>query len=1445
MKRSYPFNNSGPSGSPSAGKKPGAGGAAGSALGAGAGSPGGMGAGPAPNAYANYGYAGNAGLTHDQQQAQWHQQWQQYYAQQAATASAPAAPQPQASHYGQQHVYQQPVQPPAPVYQQAPAQPYQHQHQQPQQAYYAQPAPQYNAPPQPAPTHYAPHGYSGGPPPPPIAAPHVGPAAPISMGQSGMRLGSTTTHGSVPPMGPTQQHGGAGYNHARQQLPAPPGAYTPMGSGSGFAAPMAGPQPGGQHQNHQQSGQRNAKRPRFDGPTGGAPNGGGGAGAGVFPPPHSSLPAPPTGPSGVVRPQMGQGMRNAGNKGGQYSSPGSARGGNSMGPGTPSGPRGGAGNFASPSPRGPAGPSGRDFGSGRVPSGPRGQSAAGPGHYRTASVAGSDDSRYGREGRDRDRFGGGGGRASDRDRDYGGGRDRAGGRGGPGFQQRPPSGPSAGSGISAGGRGPIAGSSYGPSSSMHGGRGARQRSPLQQRNAGKDFRGSGKAGAAGGSSGRDGGGGGRNPQGSQSSAFANRSVGGPPSGPSALVGAASLPAKVLASASGSSYPIPTGPKTKADANRKGTTDMRAVGLVVSGVISWEWTLDDGAVLLGENGVKEDHSDDEESEHEQDGDDRDRSGHDGHDEDAVADDGGAEEAAVEQSVASVAQAKQGVADAGGEASAAEVGLSSQVNGDSAAPDAEKDAAGVEQVDQGPAAAEVEGTKGANEGKIKVDGERAVSGLSSNEGTKPELSQEAHSAIVDKASASSKGKQVARRPATTSQPDSCRLRICFGIPTPPSSPEVAPAKAKAEALSTLKAEGPCQGKEARAGDVDMVQEESKADSAMEVTAPSTEDAAAATEHNDTKGDEAAAAAARANGASAQSRSADDAESDMKNDELRPETDEHDSDTWTPFSKTAPQPAANRVTLVYGNGQQRIHIDADVIQSMRVYRDERRVEIDVDTSSAALAGSLEGQKEQEGASGSKMQDWMVCKGILLDARSDDQHNYAVVSVDKLRSAHEPPSAAFEMDLTKAEAGGEDDSKVVEPESSGAARSSAPPAKDADNLALSAFPPLFRLRTTDDDLVSSTTFVVQLDPKYPVRQTEWLRTGDVEEFLSSFEAPLSHAAERVFVPNPWRSKIFVMDPDPEPTIDDILQIWGAKSYAGNGRERRRFLREFFELSAEDGPAKEEDGREGEMSASSAGAPVANSPWALGQILGRLGVGKNERYIAPTTTAAKIRSGSSMGPNPLTIAASGEMFGSGHAQSVAGLASVALFDFIQELAPAAGWTDSEVRARIGQLLMGLPQHTLFRALDSLFKDFTDALREREREAARVKAREQKEQERSKATETKSRATAAASGTEDQSAAAASTAEVDAEAVIVDVNAKAEADEAAAAEAVLPPVAEVPTMQVEQDAEAGHHIEGPSTAAEDASFDEQRIEEEIEISQAQVALLLDDVAMQIAAEAAL
>lgn len=219
---------------------------------------------------------------------------------------------------------------------------------------------------------------------------------------------------------------------------------------------------------------------------------------------------------------------------------------------------------------------------------------------------------------------------------------------------------------------------------------------------------------------------------------------------------------------------------------------------------------------------------------------------------------------------------------------------------------------------------------------------------------------------------------------------------------------------------------------------------------------------------------------------------------------------------------------------------------------------------------------------------------------------------------------------------------------------------------------PPLFRLaqsgRGAGDGSVSTDLDVsalpqelvinVYLDKLAPLLEAKWLKTGDVEDWLSA----LPGFAHSRLSDQSWHQKIQVDDPDPPPTIFDVFADWSSKSFLGTGRDRRRFVLDCLKDS------------KGQV-----------------EILCRLVRG--ERASTVSTKELAVAGGSGK-RNPLAEAAKMTSFTS-H-QTHLSLAVYALFSLAEEYARGAGEKQETFHGRISEVLMGLPQNLVFKALDGL-----------------------------------------------------------------------------------------------------------------------------------------------------
>lgn len=302
--------------------------------------------------------------------------------------------------------------------------------------------------------------------------------------------------------------------------------------------------------------------------------------------------------------------------------------------------------------------------------------------------------------------------------------------------------------------------------------------------------------------------------------------------------------------------------------------------------------------------------------------------------------------------------------------------------------------------------------------------------------------------------------------------------------------------------------------------------------------------------------------------------------------------DTSTQLMQAKSARTPSANRLSISYANGGRRLIIDAEVVDSVKVYRAEGRIEV-------RISVSMDGEKD--------------LKGVILEGLSDTTHSY----VPLLSSVE-----AVESDLT--------------------------------------LPPFIK-----SELPTNVTLVAYLDITRPLSEPKWVKTGDIQDWLRSMFGRMfwvaGDAAEG------WEKKIAIVDPDPPPTIRNVLDGWAVNSPVGAQNERERFVKTHM-------------------------TEMDN----LLEILLRLVRGER---ATPFLSGPTISTPSIVGP--LLSALSPDSVHGGQ-QTHVSLAVLAIFRLATEYAQkAVGETGkSDVDGRVGEIIRCLPSHLIYKSLDGIFKEW-------------------------------------------------------------------------------------------------------------------------------------------------
>jgi hypothetical protein len=85
--------------------------------------------------------------------------------------------------------------------------------------------------------------------------------------------------------------------------------------------------------------------------------------------------------------------------------------------------------------------------------------------------------------------------------------------------------------------------------------------------------------------------------------------------------------------------------------------------------------------------------------------------------------------------------------------------------------------------------------------------------------------------------------------------------------------------------------------------------------------------------------------------------------------------------------------------------------------------------------------------------------------------------------------------------------------------------------------------------------TLTVWLNKRRPLSEPKWLRSDNADEWLYElFVAPLKSASVPSEALEAWRGKLQVVDPDPVPTLSDILGSWANTCSMGKLPDRQAF---------------------------------------------------------------------------------------------------------------------------------------------------------------------------------------------------------------------------------------------------------------------------------------------------
>lgn len=209
---------------------------------------------------------------------------------------------------------------------------------------------------------------------------------------------------------------------------------------------------------------------------------------------------------------------------------------------------------------------------------------------------------------------------------------------------------------------------------------------------------------------------------------------------------------------------------------------------------------------------------------------------------------------------------------------------------------------------------------------------------------------------------------------------------------------------------------------------------------------------------------------------------------------------------------------------------------------------------------------------------------------------------------------------------------------------------------------PPLHREFDTAASAVDSNADVelvltVWLNLKKPLSEPKWCRANSADEWLFD-----TFGSRKGLSAGGWRGKLEVVDPDPSPTVQSILESWTGISSSGTMSSRQAFIK-----------------------------TLLSDPNDLLEILLRLARGDRNPTLASPGTPGFGALASAIRPDSPYAS---------H-QTHVSLAVLAMYRLTTDYATKAGEGDV-VREKIADIIKSLPLGMITRSLDGLYREWTD-----------------------------------------------------------------------------------------------------------------------------------------------
>ncbi|SGY21103.1 BQ5605_C016g08195 [Microbotryum silenes-dioicae] len=341
------------------------------------------------------------------------------------------------------------------------------------------------------------------------------------------------------------------------------------------------------------------------------------------------------------------------------------------------------------------------------------------------------------------------------------------------------------------------------------------------------------------------------------------------------------------------------------------------------------------------------------------------------------------------------------------------------------------------------------------------------------------------------------------------------------------------------------------------------------------------------------------------------------------------------------TPPEPSADRISISYARNTRRMVLDAEVVESVKIFRAEGRIELGVLLRPAYMGDGEDAVPDE----------FRVCQGILIEALDREHDDYLVIDRLSLEAAWRTRAANDETkDTTEEAKEGETEDPELDP--------LLPPLHHLLATSLSDETGATALSVAPGFTRDRITVIARFDRSNPLTEARWVKTGEIDQWITGLA--LEKKDDKL---SAWKGKIVVHDPEPPPTIQDALDAWTSSSSIGSLADRKAFV-------------------SGHMS------DIDN----VLEILLRLARGDtrshyNTNHSSSTGPSVPVLAASLSAPYP-------------DSQTQVSLAVLAMFRLSVQTAEKAGLDTQEVHRQVSEIVKGVPHHMQFKALDGMFVEY-------------------------------------------------------------------------------------------------------------------------------------------------